>query len=204
MKRYSFLTAAAAAALAGCGRHNASGTIPGVSPNAVRRAAETLPASPIPAHVLTNPILGEMRRFDGATAPAGWSFAQGQTLQIAQNRALFGVLGKSAGGDGKTTFNLPNPHSGQFIIAVVGIIPKSSRVLAAFRPGQNEPFGVSVPGLTVLERPGYAPVPKAAIPNGQPLWAPGTVPTAELIRAQAAASQSVPQPVRGYGQPHAL
>lgn len=205
MKRYSFLTAAAAAALAGCGHHQSSGTIPAVSPNAIRRTAETLPAETIPPHVLANPILGEMRRFDGVAAPAGWAFAQGQTLQIAQNRPLFGVLGKSAGGDGKTTFNLPNSRNGQFIICIVGIIPKSSRVLASLRQGPQEPFSVSVPGLAVLERPGYGPIRKAVIPDGNPLWAPGTVPTPELIRAQAAAAQELaPQRVRGHGQPHAL
>lgn len=205
MKRNAFLATGAAVALAGCGgRLHSAATIPAVSPNAGMRNDESMPAPPIPQNVLSAPILGEMRRFDGAAAPAGWVFAQGQTLQIVQNRALFGILGRSAGGDGKTTFNLPKPRHAQFIIAVVGIIPRNPTALAALRPGRAESFGVSVPGLAVRPTPGYGPVPKPVIPDGHPLWAPGTVPTAELIRAQETAAQEpAPTSVKVYGRSHA-
>src|ERR1700738_3605339 len=66
-------------------------------------------ADPIPDSVLAAPMIGEARRFDGAVAPSGWMFAQGQTLPVAGYASLFSILGTVAGGDGKTTFKLPNP-----------------------------------------------------------------------------------------------
>ena len=54
------------------------------------------------------PILGEIRMFAGNFAPYGWAFCQGQLLPIAQNTALFSLLGTTYGGDGRTTFALPD------------------------------------------------------------------------------------------------
>ena len=54
------------------------------------------------------PILGEIRMFAGNFAPTGWAFCQGQLLPIAQNQALFSLLGTTYGGDGRTTFALPD------------------------------------------------------------------------------------------------
>ena len=51
--------------------------------------------------------LGEIRIFAGNFAPAGWSFCNGQLLPISQNQALFGLLGKTYGGDG-LRFALPD------------------------------------------------------------------------------------------------
>ena len=60
-------------------------------------------------------------------APVGFQFCRGQTLPIAQNAALFSLLGPMYGGDGVTTFNLPNltsPVAGlNFVIATEGIYP---------------------------------------------------------------------------------
>lgn len=52
--------------------------------------------------------IGEIRLFAGNYAPGGWSFCNGQLLPIAQNQALFAILGTMYGGDGRTTFALPN------------------------------------------------------------------------------------------------
>ena len=54
------------------------------------------------------PIIGEIRMFAGNFAPYGWAFCQGQILPIAQNTALFSLLGTTYGGDGRTTFALPD------------------------------------------------------------------------------------------------
>ena len=54
------------------------------------------------------PIVGEIRVFAGANAPAGWAKCHGQFLAISQNNALFTVLGTRFGGDGRTTFRLPD------------------------------------------------------------------------------------------------
>lgn len=53
-------------------------------------------------------LLGEIRLFAGNFAPAGWLECDGRTLSIPSNNALFAVLGKTYGGDGSTTFALPD------------------------------------------------------------------------------------------------
>ena len=54
------------------------------------------------------PILGEIRMFAGNFAPRGWAMCDGQILSISQNTALFSLLGTIYGGDGRTTFALPD------------------------------------------------------------------------------------------------
>lgn len=53
-------------------------------------------------------FIGEIRVFAGNFEPRGWAFCNGQLLPIAQNTALFSILGTLYGGDGKTTFALPD------------------------------------------------------------------------------------------------
>jgi len=57
---------------------------------------------------MSEPFIAEVRIFAGNFAPRGWAFCNGQLLQIAQNTALFSLLGTTYGGDGRTTFGLPN------------------------------------------------------------------------------------------------
>lgn len=57
---------------------------------------------------MTEPFLGEIRLFPYNFAPRGWAFCQGQILPIAQNTALFSLLGTTYGGNGQTTFALPD------------------------------------------------------------------------------------------------
>ena len=54
------------------------------------------------------PFIGEMILFGGNFAPRGWAFCDGQLLPISQNTALFSILGTTYGGDGRTTFALPD------------------------------------------------------------------------------------------------
>lgn len=54
------------------------------------------------------PLMGQIMLFSGNFAPVGWMFCQGQLLSIAENSALFSILGTTYGGDGITTFALPN------------------------------------------------------------------------------------------------
>ena len=55
-----------------------------------------------------DPYLGEIRIFAGNFAPRGWALCNGQILSIAQNTALFSLLGTMYGGNGQTTFALPD------------------------------------------------------------------------------------------------
>lgn len=53
-------------------------------------------------------LLGEVKLFAGNFAPRGWAFCEGQLLPISSNTALFSLLGTMYGGDGRTTFGLPD------------------------------------------------------------------------------------------------
>lgn len=53
-------------------------------------------------------FIGEVRIFAGNFAPRSWAFCEGQLLPISQNSALFSILGTTYGGDGRTTFGLPD------------------------------------------------------------------------------------------------
>ena len=57
---------------------------------------------------MSEPFLAEIRIFAGNFAPRGWAFCNGQLLPIAQNTALFSLIGTTYGGDGRTTTALPN------------------------------------------------------------------------------------------------
>ena len=58
--------------------------------------------------MLTTPMIGEIKPFAGVFTPAGWIVCQGQLLSIQQNPALFSILGTTYGGNGQTTFALPD------------------------------------------------------------------------------------------------
>ncbi|MFN2608075.1 MAG: phage tail protein [Acidimicrobiales bacterium] len=60
---------------------------------------------------MSDPFIGEIRMFGGNFAPRGWALCNGQLLSISQNTALFSLLGTTYGGNGQTTFGLPNLQS---------------------------------------------------------------------------------------------
>jgi len=57
---------------------------------------------------MSDPFIGEITMFGGNFALRGWAFCNGQLLPIAQNTALFSLLGTTYGGDGRTSFGLPD------------------------------------------------------------------------------------------------
>lgn len=57
---------------------------------------------------MSYPFLGEIRMYGGATVPENWASCDGQLLPIAGNEALFGLLATNFGGDGTTTFGVPD------------------------------------------------------------------------------------------------
>ena len=57
---------------------------------------------------MSEPFIAEIRIFAGSFAPRGWAFCNGQLMQVAQNTALFSLVGTMYGGDGRTTFGLPD------------------------------------------------------------------------------------------------
>jgi microcystin-dependent protein len=60
---------------------------------------------------VSSPFVGEIRMFGGNFAPAGWAFCNGALMAIDQNDTLFNLIGTTYGGDGQSTFALPNLQS---------------------------------------------------------------------------------------------
>ncbi len=60
---------------------------------------------------MATPYVGEIRIFAGSFAPNGWMFCDGTTLPISENETLFVLIGTTYGGDGESTFNLPDLRS---------------------------------------------------------------------------------------------
>jgi microcystin-dependent protein len=76
---------------------------------------------------MAQPYVGEIRMFGGNFAPAGWMFCEGQLLPIPENDTLFALIGTTYGGDGQSTFALPDLrgrlplHQGNgFVLAETG------------------------------------------------------------------------------------
>jgi microcystin-dependent protein len=73
--------------------------------------------------------IGMIKLFAGNFAPVGWAECQGQLMPIANNEALFSILGTTYGGDGQSTFALPNltkktPVNGtRYIMCLFGAFP---------------------------------------------------------------------------------
>jgi microcystin-dependent protein len=109
---------------------------------------------------VTQPYLGQVQLFGFNFAPTGWALCQGQTLSINQYVALFSVIGTYYGGNGTSTFQLPNLQGAVAIGAgegaglspyVVGEIGGTStvQVLYSQMPIHNHPFAASTaPGTT--------------------------------------------------------
>ena len=57
---------------------------------------------------MADPYIGEIRMFGGNFAPQGWAFCDGQLMAIAENDALYALIGTTYGGDGEETFGLPD------------------------------------------------------------------------------------------------
>ncbi len=77
------------------------------------------------------PFIGEVKLFAGNFAPRDWAFCDGQLLPIAQNTALFSILGTTYGGDGRTTFGLPD------LRGRVAVGPRNGSGLSDYSLGQK-------------------------------------------------------------------
>lgn len=93
-------------------------------------------------------FIGEIKMFAGNFAPRTWAFCEGQLLPIAQNTALFSILGTTYGGDGRTTFGLPDLRGR----APIG--PGNGPGLSSYRLGQKG--GAETFTLTTANMPMHA------------------------------------------------
>jgi microcystin-dependent protein len=120
---------------------------------------------------MADPYIGEVRLFAGNFAPQGWALCQGLLLSIVENEALFTLIGTTYGGDGQTTFGLPDLqgrvpiHQGtgaglstRFIGERAGT--ESVTVTTSQMPAHNHPLGAT-----------SAAAQAAAVPSGSVLAA---------------------------------
>lgn len=123
---------------------------------------------------MAQPYVGEIRMFAGNFAPAGWMFCEGQLLPISENETLFQLIGTTYGGDGQSTFALPDLrgripiHQGNgFILAETGgaeeitltvqqIPAHSHPMLASADQANTINPGNSVVGSTLTATPYFA------------------------------------------------
>lgn len=97
-------------------------------------------------------FIGEVKLFAGNFAPRGWAFCNGQMLAISNNTALFSILGTTYGGDGRTTFALPD------LRGRVAISPGNGPGLTSYTLGQRGGTEVNYP--TIAQSPNMSyPIP---------------------------------------------
>ena len=94
---------------------------------------------------MSEPYIGQVCMFAGNFAPRGWMFCQGQLLAISSNTALFSILGTTYGGNGQTTFALPDLR-GRFPTS-----PGTGPGLSTINPGQMG--GIESETLTIAQMP---------------------------------------------------
>jgi microcystin-dependent protein len=112
---------------------------------------------------MAQPYVGEIRMFAGNFAPAGWMFCEGQLLPISENETLFQLIGTTYGGDGQSTFALPDMqsrvpiHQGNgFILAETGGAETITLTVAQI-PAHSHPFIASLTGGTGSNPQGNLP-----------------------------------------------
>jgi microcystin-dependent protein len=143
---------------------------------------------------VSEPFIGSVILFAGNFAPRGWAFCDGQLLSISQNTALFSILGTTYGGNGQTTFALPDLRGR----APVG--PRQGPGLANHDLG--EVGGVENVTLNVGQMPAHnhsLPASGAEQETNNPTNA---VPAKGGVFGTTANTNMAPMSVAGASQPH--
>ena len=144
---------------------------------------------------MAQPYVGEVRMFAGNFAPAGWMFCEGQLLPISENETLFQLIGTTYGGDGQSTFALPDlrgrlpiHQSTDFILSQTGGAEEIT-LTPQQMPSHTHPF------LASLNNAG------ASTPTGNMT---GQVGASQIYREAPAAAAMSPQTAgqTGGSQPH--
>ena len=146
---------------------------------------------------MAQPYVGELRMFAGNFAPAGWMFCEGQLLPISEYETLFNLIGTTYGGDGQSTFALPD------LRGRVPIHQGNAFVLA-------ETGGAETVTLTVNQIPAHSHAPLGSTNTGTGTQAAGNVlsnlagATNAAYGTDAPATNLSPQSMSSVGgsQPH--
>lgn len=120
-------------------------------------------------------MIGEVKMFAGNFAPRNWALCEGQLLAISSNEALFSILGTTYGGDGRTTFALPD------LRGRVAIQPGNGPGLPTYNLGQKGGSYQNI--LTINNMPSHNHGVKVNVNTG-----PGEEPTSTLVIANHSAA----------------
>jgi microcystin-dependent protein len=144
---------------------------------------------------VAQPYVGEIRLFAGNFAPAGWMFCDGQLLPISENETLFNLIGTTYGGDGQSTFALPDLRSrvpihfgAGFVLAETGGVEEVTLSVSQM-PSHNHPLLASLNNAGISSATGNVT---------------GQVGATQIYREVAPGSQMSTLAVvpAGGGQPH--
>jgi microcystin-dependent protein len=112
---------------------------------------------------MAQPYVGEIRMFAGNFPPSGWMFCEGQLLPISENETLFQLIGTTYGGDGQSTFGLPDLrgripiHQGNsFILAQTGGVEEVTLTVSQI-PAHAHPWLGSTASATTQDPQGQVP-----------------------------------------------
>jgi len=144
---------------------------------------------------MAQPYVGEIRMFAGNFAPAGWMFCEGQLLPISENETLFQLIGTTYGGDGESTFALPD------LRGRIPIHQGNGFILA--ETGGAEEITLTVNQIPAHSHPLLATTNAATTPNpGSALLATGVI--SELYWGDPPEANGAAQAVASVGgsQPH--
>jgi microcystin-dependent protein len=123
---------------------------------------------------MAQPYVGEIRMFAGNFAPLGWLFCQGQLLAISQNETLFQLIGTTYGGDGESTFGLPDLrgrlplhfNNSSYLLGQTGGVEEVTLTVQQI-PVHNHPAGcINTDGNSVSPIGGLPAVNTTALPYG--------------------------------------
>lgn len=142
---------------------------------------------------MSTPFLGQITIFSFNFAPQGWAMCNGQLLSISQNTALFSLLGTMYGGDGRSTFALPNLQGEAAMMFGSGFVQgqvggeASHTLVVGEIPAHNHPAHYSAAATSLTPGGGLW----AADPNGNVTFASGAT---EVLAPQAIGHNSGGQP----------
>lgn len=129
---------------------------------------------------MAEPFIGEIKIFSFDWAPRGWARCDGATMQIRQNAALYSLIGTYFGGDGRTTFSLPDLRG---------------RVPAATNPGlSGKALGAESVTLTASEMPAHTHTMQGTSSNGTQRFPLNTPMLANAVKAPASTPISLYAP----------
>jgi microcystin-dependent protein len=147
---------------------------------------------------MSQPYVGEIRMFAGNFAPAGWMFCEGQLIPISEFETLFNLIGTTYGGDGQSTFALPDLrgrlpiHQGNgFTLAETGGAEEVTLNTQQI-PSHNHMVGATTTGQ-VLSPSGAIPAQPASTQSGTAIYDANT-PATTLLPASIGATTGGNQP----------